>query len=239
MYKILIVENDIIQCKDLVTYMNNIDISFKLYGIAYDLDEIFDLLLVENFDLILLDANIYDQIYNMFFDFLKSKHLIKYKKSIILITDNNKRILNLKKDFYIHNYLFKPLEQESFTKTIMNFLIKYNKKAIVNKIKVELQKLHFKLSYKGTQYLISCVYYTFLLGDKDKFNLFKDIFPIVAKEYNKSVDCIYASIKTAIKSMFYDCNEEILKEYLNCYEINKSPKPKEVICQILENISDY
>lgn len=234
MFKILIVEKNIIQSKYLITYMNNININFKIYGIAYTLNEILDLLLVEDFDLILFDTNIYDKTYTKFFDFLKSKKLVKYEKSIILITDGK---INIKENFYINNYLIKPLEQISFNKIIMDFFMNKDKIDITNKIKLELQKLHFKLSYKGTQYLISCVYQAFLLKEKFELNLFRDIFPVVAKEYNKSIDCIYGSIKTAIKSMFCDCKEETLKEYLNCYEIIRPPKPKEIICQILEKIN--
>lgn len=37
MFKILIVEKNIMQCKYLITYLNNIDINFKVYGIAYTL----------------------------------------------------------------------------------------------------------------------------------------------------------------------------------------------------------
>lgn len=122
MFKILIVEKNIMQCKYLITYLNNIDINFKVYGIAYTLNEIFELLLTENFDLILLDANISDTIYNEFFNFLKSKELIKYKNSVILIIDNNKNINNVSSNFYINNYFFKPLNKDTFSKTIMHFL---------------------------------------------------------------------------------------------------------------------
>ena len=236
MFKILIVENNIMQCKYLINYLNNIDINFKVYGIAYTLNEIFDLLLLENFDLILLDANISDKIYNEFFNFLQLKKLIKYKNSIILIIDYNKNINDINQNLYINNYLFKPLSDETFNKTIMNFFIKKNKSIIIDRIKLELQKLHFKLSYKGTQYLISCIYHSLIMNNKLEFNLFTDIFPIVAKEYGKSVDCIYGSIKTTIKNMFYDCDEETLKDYLNYYDIISPPKPKEIIYQILEKI---
>lgn len=237
MFKILIVEKNIMQCKYLITYLNNIDINFKVYGIAYTLNEIFELLLTENFDLILLDANISDTIYNEFFNFLKSKELIKYKNSVILIIDNNKNINNVSSNFYINNYFFKPLNKDTFSKTIMHFFIEKNKDMIINRIKFELQKLHFKSSYKGTQCLISCIYQSLILNNKLDFSLFTDIFPIVAKEYGKSVDCIYGSIKSTIKNMFYDCDEETLKDYLNYYDIISPPKPKEIICQILENIN--
>lgn len=40
MLKILIIENDIIQVKQVLNYMNNINISFKIYGIAYNINEI-------------------------------------------------------------------------------------------------------------------------------------------------------------------------------------------------------
>lgn len=237
MFKILLIEKDIFECKYLITYMNNIDINFKIYGIAYTLNETLELLSAEDFDLILLDSNPFDNTYNILFNFIKTNNLNKYKKSIIIFVDNKKDILNLKENYYIHSYLIKPFSKKDFTKNIINYFIKQNKEIVINKIKEELQKLHFKLSYKGTQYLISCIYHVLLLKDYFNFNLFKDIFPIVAKEYNKSIDCIYGSIKTAIKNMYFDCKEDILKDYFHYYEIEKSPKPKDVIYQIVENIS--
>ena len=238
MFKILLVENDIIQIKKILDYLNNININinFKIYGIAYSIQEIFNILLIEDFDMILLDYNTVNNDFNNFFKFIHKNNLKKYKKSIILLHNDKENILNSYNRFYIYNCLETTYIQQDFKRNIIEFF-KINKKSIViDKIKTELKMLNFKNSYIGTKYLIDCIYQVYLKGNKYDFHLFKDILPIIARKYNKSIDCIYGSIKTAIKNMYLDCKDEILLKYFKNYEISK-PKPKELITSIINNIS--
>lgn len=207
MLKILIIENDIIQVKQVLNYMNNINISFKIYGIAYNINEILDILQAESFDLILLDADMSSNSYNKFFNYIKNNNSIKYKKSIILFHSTN------------------------------NIFNKNNKKSIIDMIKFELETLNFKSSYIGTKYLIDCIYQVYLMGNRYSFHLFTEVLPIISKKYRKSIDCIYGSIKNAINNMYFDCKEDIFKEYFNIYEPSK-PKPKDLICKVLDNINN-
>lgn len=236
MLKILIIENDIIQVKQVLNYMNNINISFKIYGIAYNINEILDILQAESFDLILLDADMSSNSYNKFFNYIKNNNSIKYKKAIILFHSTN-NIFNKKDNYYIYSYIIKPFTQETFTKNILQFFNKNNKKSIIDMIKFELETLNFKSSYIGTKYLIDCIYQVYLMGNRYSFHLFTEVLPIISKKYRKSIDCIYGSIKNAINNMYFDCKEDIFKEYFNIYEPSK-PKPKDLICKVLDNINN-
>lgn len=113
--------------------------------------------------------------------------------------------------------------------------LNYNKDYIVDKIQLELKKLRFKLSYNGTRFLIDCIYNAYLIKEKVNINLSKDIFPILAKKYNKSINTIHGDIKSSINSMYYDCDSTILKEYFNYYQIEK-PKLKELIFTVISKI---
>ena len=66
-------------------------------------------------------------------------------------------------------------------------------------------------------------------------NLNKNIYPVIAKKYNKTVNNVKCSITSATTSMFYDCDETRLKNYFNFYTVIK-PKPKVVIHTILNKI---
>lgn len=63
----------------------------------------------------------------------------------------------------------------------------------------------------------------------------KDIYPIIANKYHRSINNIKTSIALSIKMMCIDCKDDILKEYFYLYD-SEVPKIKEVICIIFENI---
>ena len=110
------------------------------------------------------------------------------------------------------------------------------RKVILGKIQRELNKLHFKYSYHGTQYLIEPIYEVYKIRNKLNLKLSKDIYPIIAKKYNKSIDTIHSNMKKSVTAMYYDCDEKFLKEYFNYYETLK-PKLKDLIFKIVDKIS--
>lgn len=110
-----------------------------------------------------------------------------------------------------------------------------DKDEIINKIKLELKKLSFRESYRGFKYLVECIYEVYILKDFYNVNLSKEIFPKIAKKYNKSIECVHSNIKQAMKIMYYDCDKNTLMEYFKYVEEEK-PKLKELIERIIEHI---
>ena len=108
-------------------------------------------------------------------------------------------------------------------------------KGIKNKIKVELKKIEFTLSYNGTMYLIDIIYILYTLKVYHNFNLEKDIYPILVEKYETSSNNIKNNIENAIEKMFFDCDEEILEDYIDDYDYSK-PKPKMIIRAVLKRI---
>ena len=86
-----------------------------------------------------------------------------------------------------------------------------------------------------TKYLSESIYECYFKKNKYNFNLSKDIYPIIAKKYNKKISLIGADIFQAILMMFYDTDENILCNYFNC-TITQKPKTKALIIAILQNL---
>lgn len=107
---------------------------------------------------------------------------------------------------------------------------------IKNKIYKELKFLHYNMSYNGTRYLADTIYELFCRDIDLTDNLKKNIYPLVAKKYKKSVNTICGNIKQATKAMYLDCDEKIIMQYFN-YSSSYFPKLKEIIFTILIKIS--
>lgn len=106
---------------------------------------------------------------------------------------------------------------------------------IKNKIKQELEKLEYNFAYIGTNYLLDAIYILYSLKKLYNFSLEKEIYPIVANKYGDSTNNIKCDINNATDKMFYDCNEENLKNYLGDYKFYK-PGTKKIIRAVLKKI---
>lgn len=105
---------------------------------------------------------------------------------------------------------------------------------VKSKIIKELKKLNYNFSYKGTEYLVYSIIVAYNLK-KDSYDLQYEIYPIVAKKYDESINNIKCNITNATDKMYYDCEEKILFEYINC---NSKPGPKKIIHTVLQKIKD-
>lgn len=113
--------------------------------------------------------------------------------------------------------------------------ISQNNENIKIKINNELKHLHYNFSYNGTRYLAEVIFEVYKQKDSHKDNLQKNIYPIIAKKYNKSINTIHGNIKQATKCMYLDCEESIINKYFN-YSYFVKPKLKEIIFTILNKI---
>lgn len=105
-----------------------------------------------------------------------------------------------------------------------------------NKIKKELEYLGYNMSYFGTKYLIECIYHIYNDYNFLDFTLEKDIYPIVAKKYNKNVHNVKCNITRATNMMFYDSDERKIGEYLKLCITNK-PTTKTIINAVCNRIN--
>lgn len=244
MINVLIVSKSISCCKNLIYNVINQNEELKIVGVANNKKEMNKIIEKMNIDIILMD--------------LKSCEVNKYINSKIIeenITPYSIIVLsdeNIEKNECINKYIYgyanyKADSFEDIIRTINNLVnIKITSKffdskkdnfedIIKGKIKKELKYLGYNFYYKGTKYLVDAIY--ILYNIKDYYNkiLKRDIYPIISKKYNTSINNIKCNIRNATDIMFFDCNEHRLMEYLKECSLSKIGA-KKVILAVLDHI---
>lgn len=235
--KVLLIENNKMKCKEIINGIANNNLNIRIYSIAYTGKEAINLIREQKVDLILMDTDIPDIKCDKILKVMTTENIEKYKNSIILLTNfsEKQKIDNYLNNEYIYDCLFDKIDIDIINKLLRKFYYQKDKDIIINKVHNELEKLHFKFSYNGTKYLIECIYEIYIRSDKYGINLSKDIFPVIARKNNTSINTIHCNIKQSVNSMYYDCDERILNEYFKSYEAEK-PKLKELIIRIVDKL---
>lgn len=102
-------------------------------------------------------------------------------------------------------------------------------------ISQKLFSIRYNMKYKGTRYLIETIYIAKSIGYYDLEKIEKIIYTEVAKIYNTTAHNVKCNIINATDMMYYSCEEERLKRFLNIDEIYK-PGPKKIISTVLNKI---
>lgn len=119
-----------------------------------------------------------------------------------------------------------------------------NKKYIKNRINEELQGLKFNFEHIGTKYILDAIYLLYYQKKFYKFSLESDIYPIIANKYGDTASAIKGAIEYATDKMYYECDEESLKDYIDDEEYwgndkqNSKPGPKKIIRAVLKRIKN-
>lgn len=211
MIKILVIEENVYQAKQIINYLSQNNSNIKLYGIAYSGQEAIELIRKQGADIILIDLKLIEINGVDIIKQIERENLTKYKKSIIIISGEYNRIEEIKNSEYVYSFFLKPLNFELLEKDINiieNNVRKENMEAIKNKINKELEKLNFKFMYKGTKYLADIILIMYMSKEEEKDCLSQTVYPILATKYKKTENTIYGNIKQSINCMFYDCDEK-------------------------------
>lgn len=236
MIKILIIEKDKDKCKEMINNISMFNNNIKINCIAYTIEEAVSIIKNTKIDLIIIGSSVNEDT-SKFINIIISENLEEYKKSIIVYC-SEKLELNKKEKEYVLEYYAEPINYIQLEKSINYYYLERekNKDLIIRKIYQELKGLNFKLSYHGTQYLADCIYEIYIRKNKLNLNLVKDIYPIIAQKYDKSINTIHNNIKNSINAMYYDCDEKMLIKYFECHNIIERPRPKELMFKISKNI---
>ena len=239
MINILIVEDNIIECKQIVNYISQNSRKIKLYSMVFNGKEAIEIIKNKNIDIILLDLKLPDITGVELIKKIEEISIKKYQQSIIIVSGEMKMMSKVIKSPLVYKSFNKPVNLKEVFLCINQLISEkelYNNKLIIKKkINHELEKLHFNFSYIGTKYLNECIYELYNSNNTDYENLSKNIYPIIGKRYNKSANTIYCDIKQSVKAMYYDCEEKTINEYFK-YSYFMKPKLKEIIFTILKNI---
>ncbi len=185
-------------------------------------------------DIIIIDYNSKNISSDIILDYIEIHKLNKYYNSVINISIspivNSKIIKRQFKSRYICiSDNFYNLKKE--LQDIMN----YTNITKIEKINNEMKKIKYNFSYVGTKYLSDCIYLCSMIRSLNNINLNKQIYPIIANKYHKSINSIKTNIIRATTNMYYDCDEETLSKFLG-YKFIYKPSLKEIIIRIINNI---
>lgn len=223
MINVLLIIEDINYLKKIFNIFNKLSHNLRFCAVADNEEEILLSLKNHDVDIILLDSK-FDK---------KMKHILNNKNYTIFVFktinqnvkyfDTNERSLTISQ----------VLNEAEKAKKIKNEQEELQKE----KIQKELEYLGYNPNYNGTKYLVESIYILSSIGEEEKesCNLERDVYPIVAKKYHKTVHNIKCNIINSTDNMVYDCVEEKLNKYLGFYNYSK-PGPKKVIYSVLNNV---
>ena len=236
MINILFIGKNIKYYKKLINELAIRNQNFRLCSFTNSIKEIIHILNSIELDFVLINLPLTD-----LQKLLQKREIKKLLNKIILLTD---------KDFYNFNnsinHIIKKtniLDDVISINSILRSHYKINsfrknrisERLIKEKISNELSILGYNIKHLGSKYLIEVIYILYSAKDYYDNNLERDIYPIVAKKYGKSVNNIKCNIRNSTDNMYYSNKEEVIKKYLDAYYIN-SPQPKKVIFAILEKL---
>ncbi len=237
MQKVLIVEDNIIQSKQIINYIFKHNEDIRLYHIAYTYNEAINIIKKQAVDIILLDLKLPDISGTEIIKFIQENNITKYMNSILIISAERELFFKISNSPYIFSYIPKPCKLEEIQKNVDLLVQAKTDNYILNKINNELTSLHYNFSYNGTRYLAETIFELYKQQKEFKDNLERDIYPIIARRHNKTVNTIHGNIKHATKYMYLDCQESIINQYFN-YTYYTKPKLKEIIFTILNKIQN-
>lgn len=235
MLNLLIIDKNINDSKTLINHILESNYHIRIHYITDNLIDGIKILNTGLVDITLINIDesidfIISSLYS-----ISDLYFEKYKKSILVISPN---INNTSSNYYIYEYV-SCLEKTQIILSKINLivnskLILYDNSILINKIKGELKYIGYNLSYNGTTYISECI--ALMYNNPECYeNLTKDVYPIIAKKYNKSINNVKCNIISATNAMFYECDENRLKDYFSFYTICR-PKPKLVIYTILNKL---
>ena len=103
------------------------------------------------------------------------------------------------------------------------------------KIIKELEYIGYKFKHKGTHYLVDSILLMHIKQNSMIDNLQTNIYPIVAKKYNKTIHNVKSSINKATDCMYYECDARRLGEYFQ-FDDDTKPTVKQVIFTVINKI---
>lgn len=230
MLNILILESNPIICKNLVNMIQSSELDAKIFNIAYSECEAMEILKNNIIDITILDIN------NCSINFIKFIKKYFVNMSVIAFNTNNKVFTD---DCKYKNLFYELIKSAPIEQNIFNSLIKLIKlksdsqKHLLSHIYSELEKMHFDLGYKGTQYLCECILLIYPFNC-DRININNVVYTKVAQKYNSNINNIKCGIYQATFRC-YQYYQSDLEIYFN-RKIVKKPTTKEIINEIIKHI---
>ena len=223
MINVLIVIEEINYSKIMLNMLNKLNNNIRFCAITSNKEETSIALKNHNIDIILLDSKLDSKIRCVLKDNKFSIFLFKTKNDNVKYYDKDCNSLTIEE-------LINKFDESKRLKNMQEQLQK-------EKIQNELEYLGYNPSYNGTKYLVESIYILSNMTDdmNEDYNLERNIYPIVAKKYHKTMHNVKCNIINSTDNMVYDCLEEKLNKYLGFYTYSK-PGPKKIIYAIINKL---
>ena len=236
MLNLLIIDKDVNNSKLLLNYISENSCQVRVHSLASNLSEGIKILNTGLIDITLinLDDDINSIVTNL--HTISSSYFEKYKKSVLLLSRN---IDNVAPDSYIYECISSEEDISviflKISEIVKSKISQFNNSILLSKINKELEYIGYNLSYYGARYLAESIALIYNNYDSSE-NLNKNIYPVIAKKYNKSQVLIKANIFQAIGQMYRTIDKDKLSTYFG-YSLLDKPTTKEIIFTILQKIS--
>lgn len=211
---------------------NNKNIRF--YSLFINQNEAINILEKVKVDFLILEINFENSFGKEILEYLIKNDKKEYFNSVIILS--NRLITN---NPFVFECLNKPINIMKLF-NCLNRLCDYKgctdeSLVVRSKISNYLVYLNYNLSHFGTMYLIETIFEIYYKKDYLGDDIKNNIYSVLAKRYNKSINTIYTDIKQATASMYEKRNEKILVDFFKLKECRK-PKVTQVIFTILNKL---
>lgn len=227
MYNVIILEKNFQKIEKIINIVSIEKNFIRILNVASNYKSFVEYLIEYDYDIIIVNESFVNNV----IDFLKEKELFRYKNSVIVLCEN--KTCSITSDIFLFENVFFISKLENTLIRIINY--KNGTNMIKEKIQSELKCLSFNYSYVGTRYIEDIIFEIYKMKDYFNGNLKKEIYPIIARRYNKSIDSIYGAVKLSTKNMLLDCKEDTITKYFN-YNNFIIPKIKEIIIVVLNKL---
>ena len=239
MLKMLIVEDNQQQCKQITNIVSRNVKDVKLYSYVHSVSEALEIINDKSIDFLLLDLKLEDGPGIRIINYLERNNMFEYEKSIIIISGESHMISQIIHSRYVFGIIYKPINFDKLITLVNEFidtkLENVNINILKRKINIELIKLHYNPSHNGTRYLAEAILQIYLNGE-DKANLSRYIYPIIARKYHTTINNIKCDILKATDYSFFECESKLYQSYFNLSNMQK-PNTKTIMFTILNKIN--
>lgn len=239
MLNMLIVDDNMIYVKMLISTILKREENIKLIDIANNGEEALKILKESPVDIILLDLIMPKLDGRKLLNILENTNSFKLRQSVIVITGDSSAIGEVTSKTIVYDYLIKPFSTDLLMKKINNLVKEKNViQKDVNldkKILNELLKLGYNKTHLETNYIKDCIKIDLIKYHGEAENITKQIYPILSAKYKKPIFSIKNNIIKATDYMYNEGEMNKTMQYFK-FDFDCKPTPKTVIKTVLENV---
>lgn len=229
MVSVLLATNNFNNIKKIIDILSMYK-QFRIVCITSNSDETYNKILQLKPDLVIISMDILISNFNLLIHKLEKQN--SNINFIIINVSNLQLFQNLKTKINIIDYI--SLENiEEISNSLNKQLKLIDTKSLEKYIMNELIYIGYNPAHKGTIFLLEIIKILINRNEIEDYCLKTDLYPILAKKYDKDIDLIKVDIFKATDNMYYNCDSNKLFEY---FKVDGKPNLKEIIYRVSTNV---